>query len=747
MLKRIVSGLSAAAVAASMIGTVGITASADSAKGGSMRDISTMQLVKEMGVGINLGNTYESIRTDLSPEKNTAIDFERGWGSVEITEDIIKGYASEGFESLRIPVAWSNMMVDDGTYTVSDEYLTRVQQVTDWALDAGLYVIINEHWDGGWVNRIPTDEKLEEKYLSIWKQVAERFKDYGDHLIFESQNEEFGNWKDAKDNQIFWGHWTGELEANGKQKAYDWANKLNQEFVDTIRDSGGNNAQRHLLISGIETDIGLTCDEMFKMPTDPAGRCAVSVHYYTPFDFALSSNSDTWGTPGDYEELYTYMDMLEEHFVSQGVPVIIGECCNGSRIAEKKPGAAREFMTATCEAAYARNMCPVLWDITYADNGSPAESADNQIYNRRTLKMQDQQLKDNLNAIVANGKQKGSITAPESVEKNYKDADFTIDAKTNSGAAISYSSDNTNVATVSASGKVTVKSSGTANIFMFAKSTDKYTAACGSTVINVKKLQDPPTTVAAVMTVDKDVTTNKDIALPEGWKWLRTVALEMDTPVVARAIYNDTNYINRTVDVTITRTDLSKMKAPGKVTVKSSSATVNSATIKWKAVSKATGYQVYRYDASAKKWKKIKTLSSKKTAFKDTGLSAAKVYKYKVRAFTRYANNTVTKFGKFSAVKSVLTKPKATKVTKKTPAKTSVKLTWKKVSCTGYQVQRYNAPTRKWVTVKTLKGTSLTVKKLKSGTIYKFRVRAYKKSGSLKSYSAWSKVVKAKTKK
>lgn len=752
MFKRIVSGLSAAALAATAFAGTGITASADS-HGGTMRDITTMELVKDMGIGINLGNTYEAVRTDFSPENNTAIDYERGWGSVEITQDIINGYASEGFETLRVPVAWSNMMIDDGTYTINDAYLTRVQQVVDWALDAGMYVIVNEHWDGGWVNQIPTDENLERKYIHIWEQVADRFKDYGDHLIFESQNEEFGAWKDKNGNTVLWGHWEGEKEADGKRKAYEWANKLNQEFVDTVRASGGNNGQRHLLISGIETDASLTYDSLFKMPNDPAGRMAVSVHYYAPNDFALDYGQgnlrDTWGTMNDYSELYDYMDKLDENFVSKGIPVIIGECCNGARMAEKKDGEARKFFTAVCEAAYSRDCCPVLWDITYADDGTLKESPDNQIYNRRTQQMQDQQLKAQLNAIVDNKRQKGVITAPASVSKNYKDAAFDLGAKSNSGAKITYSSSNEKVAKVDSSGKVTVVASGSANIYMFSASTDNYTAACASTAVTVNKLQDPPTTVAEAMTVDKDVARNTDIALPDGWKWVRSVNLVMDTPTKARALYEDTNYVHRSVDVMITRTDISQL-TPGKVTISKASANVNSVTLKWKAADKAAGYQVFRYDSSAKKWIKIKTVGKDTLSFKDTKRSAGTVYKYKVRAYNKSADGTLTLYGDYSAEKKVLTSPKATKITKKTAAATSVKLTWKKVSCTGYQVQKYDTAKKKWVTVKTVKKAktvSCKVTGLKKNTAYKFRIRAYKKTGSLKSYSAWSKAVKVKTKK
>ena len=284
MFKKIISTSLSAAFAASLIGSA---SAADISAAPAMRDMTTMEIASDMGIGINLGNTFESSGDWIEQwGDGTPNAYETAWGSPTVTEDLIKGYAAEGFDSLRIPVAWSNMMSKDGSYTISDKYMARVKQVTDWALDADLYVIVNLHWDGGWLEKLPTDhDNIMKKYNAIWTQVSDEFKDYGDKLIFESQNEELG-WNDV------WNQWSG--STNGKAESFGYVNEVNQSFVDIVRNSGGNNAQRHLLISGYNTSIDLTCDPLFKMPADPANRCAVSVHYYTPSTFTILTEDADW---------------------------------------------------------------------------------------------------------------------------------------------------------------------------------------------------------------------------------------------------------------------------------------------------------------------------------------------------------------------------------------------------------------------------------------------------------------------
>lgn len=327
---------------------------------GEMRDMSTMEIVKDMGLGINLGNTFESCGSWINASSVT--NYETGWGSPVITEDIIKGYAESGFGVLRIPVAWSNMM--SGDYDINPDYLARVKQVVDWALDSGMYVILNIHWDGGWWEKFSGKDKDEcmHKYERIWTQLTAEFKNYSDKLIFESLNEE-GCWDDI------WNRYSG--KEDGKAEAFGLLNEINQKFVDLVRASGGNNKKRHLLIAGYGTDVALTCDELYKMPDDPENRCAVSVHYYTPSTFAILEKDASWGkcrkdwgTEADMAELEKNMDMMKEHFVDKGIPVIIGEY--GCPVKNKDKDSIKKYLVSVCEAAYDRDMCPVLWDVTDA---------------------------------------------------------------------------------------------------------------------------------------------------------------------------------------------------------------------------------------------------------------------------------------------------------------------------------------------------------------------------------------------
>lgn len=316
----------------------------------------TMEYVKSLGIGINLGNTFEACGSWITPGSVT--NYETAWGSPVITEEIIKGYADAGFGVIRVPVAWSNMMAAD--YTIAPEYIERVKEVIDWILEYDMCAIMNIHWDGGWFEGFADSGRRQEcfkKYKSVWTQLSEAFKDYPDMLMFESLNEE-GGWESI---------WNRYSNVGDKALSFGILNEMNQAFVDIVRSSGGENEKRHLLIAGYNTDIVLTCDSLYKMPLDPQNRCAVSVHYYTPVTFALiEEDADwgkartEWGTKADYDELNGLMDMMSEHFVSKGIPVIIGEyaCCGNNKTKEMK----ELYTTSVCEAIVSRNMCPVLWD-------------------------------------------------------------------------------------------------------------------------------------------------------------------------------------------------------------------------------------------------------------------------------------------------------------------------------------------------------------------------------------------------
>lgn len=299
--------------------TTAASVSTEVEKAALMRDITSMELVKEMGVGWNLGDTLDVCQADRNGDGVIDEHVEDGekvdetlWGNPKATKELFEALKEDGIKSVRIPITWRDHM--DENYQVDAEWMDRVEEVVNYAYDIGLYVIINIHHDGGgdpqfgaWISNATSDkETTMNKFTALWSQIAERFKDYSDYLIFESMNE-VGFDNIAEDD------------------AYVLLNEFNQTFVDLIRNSGGNNAERHLLISGYWTDIKMTVSPKFVMPTDPQNRCIVSVHYYTPWEFCTTNIQNEWGTDAEVQTMETLFGMLKTTFIDNNIPVIIGE--------------------------------------------------------------------------------------------------------------------------------------------------------------------------------------------------------------------------------------------------------------------------------------------------------------------------------------------------------------------------------------------------------------------------------------
>lgn len=290
---------------------------------GKMRNITSQQLVEDMTFGWNLGNTLDVCQADRDGDGKINEHVEAGekvdetlWGNTKVTKELFTSLKKNGVNAVRIPVTWRDHMDSNGN--IDREWMDRVQQVVDYAYSQGMYVIINVHHDGGgdpkfgaWIIEESQNDynTFLKKYKNVWKQIAERFKNYSDYLIFESMNEV--------------GFDT--LYNKNKADAYNLINKINQDFVDIIRATGGNNAKRHLLIAGYYTDIERTCDSLYKMPDDKAERCILSVHYYTPWDFCTCDIKHTWGTNSEVRQMETLIGKMKKNFVDKGIPVIIGE--------------------------------------------------------------------------------------------------------------------------------------------------------------------------------------------------------------------------------------------------------------------------------------------------------------------------------------------------------------------------------------------------------------------------------------
>ena len=232
----------------------------------------SLEMTRRMGNGINLGNTMEACDNSNHGGYITddTVHYETLWGQPVTTAEMVRGMKAAGFDTLRIPVAWMTNAthLNQGDYTISPAYLQRIREIVDYALEADMFVIVNDHWDGGWWGMFGSDteatrELAMEAYTGMWKQIGETFAEYDSRLIFESANEELGArfdensalyCQDSIDNKL------------SEDERYALTNRVNQAFVDTIRGLGGNNAERFLLIAGFGTDIAKTFDSRFVMP-------------------------------------------------------------------------------------------------------------------------------------------------------------------------------------------------------------------------------------------------------------------------------------------------------------------------------------------------------------------------------------------------------------------------------------------------------------------------------------------------
>ena len=296
------------------------------------QDLTALELVHLMGNGTNLGNTMEACDTGVgSRYMDNPSYYEVLWGQPVTTQEMIQGMKDAGFDTLRIPVAWMTNytnLATEGDYTIAPEGLDRVQEIVDMAIEADMFVIINDHWDGGWYGMFGSETQATrdlamEAYKGMWTQIAQRFAEYDYHLIFEGANEEIGARFDENSslycNDSIVSYYTDE-------EKYALANQVNQAFVDTVRATGGNNASRFLLIPGFGTNIANTCDDRFVMPTDTVkDRLLISVHYYDPWSYCGDGQSTVqWGTKDDLQYMVDTLGQMQK-FTEQGYGVVIGE--------------------------------------------------------------------------------------------------------------------------------------------------------------------------------------------------------------------------------------------------------------------------------------------------------------------------------------------------------------------------------------------------------------------------------------
>lgn len=268
-----------------------------------IKDVSSVDLVAGMKIGWNLGNTLDAIG-------GVGIMSETSWGNPKTKQEMIDKILEAGFNVVRIPVTWDGHFGEAPEYKIHDIWLARVKEVVDYAYNQGAYVILNTHHEEWYM---PTEENKEanaQQIAALWTQIAAYFENYDERLIFEGLNE-----PRLRGTSKEW---------SGDETASQVINYWEQVFVDAVRATGGNNELRHLMITGYAASSSKSNLALIQLPEDD--KLIVSVHAYTPYNFALNTEgTSTWDINKDKYDIDYLMKTINDLFISKGIPVIIGE--------------------------------------------------------------------------------------------------------------------------------------------------------------------------------------------------------------------------------------------------------------------------------------------------------------------------------------------------------------------------------------------------------------------------------------
>jgi len=363
--------LIAAATALCLAACTGHSGSKNSASESAGDSINSLEYAHSLGLGWNLGNQFDSF--------NDGISAETAWGNPPVTSALFDSVAAAGFRHVRIPVTWLGHVGPAPDYRIDSIWLDRVAEAVGFAEKAGLRVILNIHHDGAdssnWldIKNAATDSlknvEINARLAAMWTQIARRFSDKDDFLMFEAVNEiHDGGWG--------WGENTRD---GGRQYAVH--NGWMQTFVDAVRATGGKNATRFLGIPGYCTNPKLTMEHLV-LPTDSTpDRMLVAVHFYDPVSFAINGEKTEWGHTadssrkeswGDEQNVTDIFDALKTRFIDNGVPVYIGEFGCGNRGEEHAEAFRRYYLEYVCKAAADRGIALTYWDNGYNRTGHEA---------------------------------------------------------------------------------------------------------------------------------------------------------------------------------------------------------------------------------------------------------------------------------------------------------------------------------------------------------------------------------------
>ena len=370
-----------------------------------------MDIAALMYPGWNLGNTMEA-GNSYNNWKNAGIGSETAWQSAKTTQQLIDLVKASGFKSVRIPCAWvMGHITDAEACTIDADWLARVHEVVDYCIKNDLYVIINQHWDGGWIEHdgltAASDvDATKAKLTKIWTQIANSFKNYDERLIFAGMNEPG----------------VGDRDANALLGTADLANRIaeyEQTFIEAVRATGGNNAKRVLVVQGPNTNIDNTVahNYMAKLHDSATDRLMVEVHFYDPYQFTDLGEDKDWGKyylywgknnkGGDadrtadskYNEDYVEAQMkkMKTNFFDKGYPVLIGEFGANQRTAigtdALHDNSVKDYYKAVVTSAINNGCVPVAWD---TNAGLPSMT----IFNRAAVKVSNANMLESIQEAV-----------------------------------------------------------------------------------------------------------------------------------------------------------------------------------------------------------------------------------------------------------------------------------------------------------------------------------------------------------
>jgi Endoglucanase len=316
---------------------------------GNKRPVSVQDIISEMKVGWNLGNSLESPKPD-NPQA-VLEEYETSWGNPKTTKEMIHEVVKAGFNVIRVPVSWEKMMNDE--YQIASEWMDRVQEVIDYIYNEGAYVILNIHHEDQWL--FLGDKTAELKAMGIlnkvWTQIAERFKAYGHHLLFETMNET---------------RLIGTVDEwnTGTQEARNTINKFNEMAISAIRKTGGNNDSRFIIIKTIGARYNVEAINDIIVPENDPG-IILSVHLYVPYSFCMLPDGATyWGSLKDKAALSILIKSISEAANKKRLPLMIGEFGT----IDKNNIDARAAYTAHVVREAKKNGIPcILWDNNIAE--------------------------------------------------------------------------------------------------------------------------------------------------------------------------------------------------------------------------------------------------------------------------------------------------------------------------------------------------------------------------------------------